>query len=114
MGIDIMTVTPLLNPTAPAKVADHIRWGQLQGSSLALAIAQYYQQHKQALVIITADTPSALKLTAELEALAKHQFTLDELHYFPDWETLPYDNFSPHQDIIWTALASKASTISSA
>ncbi len=99
-----MTRSPLLNPASPNKTADHIRWGQLQGSSLALAIAQYYVQHKQALVIITADTPSALKLTAELEALAKHQFTLDELHYFPDWETLPYDNFSPHQDIISSRL----------
>ena len=25
---------------------------------------------------------------------------------FPDWETLPYDNFSPHQDIISSRLTS--------
>jgi transcription-repair coupling factor (superfamily II helicase) len=54
------------------------------------------------LVVITADTSSALTLERELP------FFLDgpaRVLAFPDWETLPYDNFSPHQDIISERLA---------
>ena len=52
---------------------------------------------EQLLVVITADTGSALALERELP------FFLDrplDIAAFPDRETLPYDNFSPHQDII--------------
>ncbi|THB63550.1 MAG: transcription-repair coupling factor [Gammaproteobacteria bacterium] len=48
------------------------------------------------LVVITADTASAYWLQSRLRFFAD---TL-EILIFPDWETLPYDNFSPHQDII--------------
>ncbi len=41
------------------------------------------------------DPQTALKLLHEVE-----QFSHSEVALFPDWETLPYDNFSPHQDII--------------
>ena len=84
--------------------ADHQHWGQLQGSSQALAIAQAHRQHKGQVVVVTADTPSALRLEREL------QFFLEEaaenVSLFPDWETLPYDSFSPHQDIISLRLQS--------
>ncbi len=49
------------------------------------------------LVVVTAETSACLALERELP------FFLDthcDIAVFPDWETLPYDNFSPHQDII--------------
>ena len=77
---------------------DHKHWGQLQGSSPALCIAQAQAQYNGPIVLITADTPSALKLEKELAF-----FMADDnvpITLFPDWETLPYDTFSPHQDIV--------------
>ena len=86
-------------PKNTAKSAnDRKIWGQLQGSSQALAIAQTYQQHQGPVVVITADTPSALKLEKEIAFFLDGK--QDQITLFPDWETLPYDTFSPHQDIV--------------
>ncbi len=89
---------PLPKAKSAANVQDHQIWGHLQGSSQALAVAQASQQHSGPVILITADTPSALKLEKELGYFLngqQHHVTL-----FPDWETLPYDMFSPHQDIV--------------
>lgn len=89
---------PLPKAKSAANVQDHQIWGYLQGSSQALAVAQASQQHSGPVILITADTPSALKLEKELGYFLngqQHHVTL-----FPDWETLPYDMFSPHQDIV--------------
>ncbi|OUL56978.1 transcription-repair coupling factor [Pseudoalteromonas ulvae] len=80
---------------------DKIHWGQLTGSALSIAIAQGVKSHDSLVVLITPDTPSALKLEAELEYLLPEHSVM----VFPDWETLPYDHFSPHQDIISQRLA---------
>ena len=64
----------------------------------ALTLKQIAEQHKGTTVIVTHDTPTALNLEAELSYLltdSQHSVAL-----FPDRETLPYDNFSPHQDLI--------------
>ncbi len=97
-----MTATLLSLPIPAQKKAtssqDHKHWGQLQGSSPALCIAQAQAQYNGPIVLITADTPSALKLEKELAF-----FMADDnvpITLFPDWETLPYDTFSPHQDIV--------------
>ncbi len=81
---------------------DKIQWGQLQGSSLSITIAQGVKDHNALVVLVTQDTPSALKLESELSFLLPEQ----DVMVFPDWETLPYDHFSPHQDIISERLAS--------
>ncbi|MEP0176270.1 MAG: transcription-repair coupling factor [Paraglaciecola sp.] len=73
-------------------------WGNLQGSSTALAIASAAENANGPLLLITADTPSAIKLEKELDYFLQNQTVNVQL--FPDWETLPYDNFSPHQDIV--------------
>ena len=97
-----MTATLLSLPIPAQKKAtssqDHKHWGQLQGSSPALCIAQAQAQYNGPIVLITADTPSALKLEKELAF-----FMADDnvpITLFPDWETLPYDTFSHHQDIV--------------
>ena len=49
------------------------------------------------LLVITADTSSALALERELPFFLASDI---DILAFPDWETLPYDTFSPHQDIV--------------
>ena len=75
---------------------DKISWGQLTGSGLALTISANIADKKTMTVIVTPDTPSALRLETELDYLLQEHKVMT----FPDWETLPYDHFSPHQDII--------------
>ena len=72
-------------------------WGQLHGSATALAIAEHASRIKQLCVVLV---PGMTELT-QLEAGL--QFFLPEnrpLLVVPDWETLPYDPFSPHSDIV--------------
>lgn len=73
-------------------------WTQLYGSSLSLALAEYCQKTKGVKLLITKDNQSAAQLKAELEFFLGD--SKPEMLFFPDWETLPYDQFSPHQDII--------------
>ncbi|MEI6897236.1 MAG: transcription-repair coupling factor [Psychromonas sp.] len=80
---------------------DRLLLANLQGSSLALTVSECAKQHKSPLILITHDTPSALKLRQELSYFVNNNI---ELISFPDWETLPYDHFSPHQDIISTRI----------
>ncbi|MGB0899135.1 MAG: transcription-repair coupling factor, partial [Psychrobium sp.] len=72
--------------------------GNLQGSALALTLVEMAKQQSALTVLLCNDTATALKLETELEYVAaEHNLPV---MLFPDWETLPYDNFSPHQDII--------------
>ncbi len=75
-------------------------WGQLHGSSLALALAEYCQKTPGIKLLIAQDNLSANQLQSELEFFLNPKQSEQELLFFPDWETLPYDQFSPHQDII--------------
>jgi transcription-repair coupling factor (superfamily II helicase) len=77
---------------------DKIHWGNLSGSALSMAICHGAQNHQGAVLLVVPDTPTALKLEQELEFFK--QPADYEVLVFPDWETLPYDTFSPHQDII--------------
>lgn len=86
--------TLLYKPTQAKQI-----WGQLHGSSLALALAEYCQQTPGIKLLITQDNLSANQLQAELNFFLNPE-SPQELLFFPDWETLPYDQFSPHQDII--------------
>lgn len=94
---------PLPTQKKSASVQDHKQWGQLQGSSAALCITQAQAQYNGPIVLVTADTPSALKLEKELAFFmpqGDNAQTAVPITVFPDWETLPYDSFSPHQDIV--------------
>ncbi|MGE8320259.1 MAG: transcription-repair coupling factor [Comamonas sp.] len=74
------------------------------GSADALLLAQLAGREAQAkrmVAIITADAGDANRLQDELAFFAPGLRTA----MFPDWETLPYDAFSPHQDLISERLA---------
>ena len=80
-------------------------WGNLYGSSISLALSALISSSKQPLLIITPDTPTAYRLISELPFFLDND-NKEWLLELPDWETLPYDQFSPHQDIISRRLSS--------
>lgn len=80
--------------------ASIIRYPYFNGSGDALALARMAQQTKP-VTIITASALAAQRLLEEIPFFAPELRT----HLLPDWETLPYDNFSPHQDLISERLA---------
>ncbi|WP_338415590.1 transcription-repair coupling factor [uncultured Sphaerotilus sp.] len=74
------------------------------GSADALLLARFAQQHKAAghvLGVVTAEPADVQRLPDELAFFAPEL----RVAVFPDWETLPYDTFSPHQDLISERLA---------
>lgn len=71
------------------------RYADFDGSSDALFLAQLAQQAKP-ITIITANALDAQRLLEEISFFAPELRT----HLLPDWETLPYDVFSPHHDLI--------------
>ncbi len=94
------TVPVLRLPSLPA-TAGKQHWGNLPGAALSLAIAEAASAARRFTLLLTADSQSAERLQEELSFFAP---SLPVLH-FPDWETLPYDLFSPHQDIISQRIA---------
>lgn len=96
-----MKNTSLINIPTLKSDNDRLLLANLQGSSLALTISECAKQQKSPLILITSDTPSAMRLRQELSYFVDDKI---ELISFPDWETLPYDHFSPHQDIISTRI----------
>ncbi|MEH6549689.1 MAG: transcription-repair coupling factor [Pseudomonadales bacterium] len=71
-------------------------WSALHGSGLALTVAEAAQANAGLSLLITGTTLEAEVLASEISFLSPEQTVL----LFPDRETLPYDSFSPHQDII--------------
>ena len=70
----------------------------LGGVCQAVTLASLVRQHPGTTLLVTSDTPSALSLELELTyLLGKCDI---KVRLFPDRETLPYDSFSPHQDLI--------------
>ena len=74
-----------------------LHWGGLYGSSQALAVVESALQQTSISIVVTPDTPSAHHFSQLCRFFGAGR---DDLLSFPDWETLPYDSFSPHQDIV--------------
>ncbi|MGY8624935.1 transcription-repair coupling factor [Chromobacterium violaceum] len=76
------------------------RCGRLPDGLDSHAIAALAKQRRP-LLILTADAQAAQRLKAELPFFAPDL----SIALFPDWETLPYDHFSPHGDLVSERLA---------
>ncbi len=87
----LLTLPQIKNST------DLLSWGNLAGAALPLALSELVRQQSALYLLIVPDTPTALRLEQELAVFLGDSVPL---YSFPDWETLPYDQFSPHQDII--------------
>ncbi|MDV5168222.1 transcription-repair coupling factor [Photobacterium rosenbergii] len=90
-----MKAQSILSLPLPSKQGDSRFIGNVSGAALALSVAELAHDHQGPILAVVPDTQTALRLQPEVS-----QFTSLEVSVFPDWETLPYDNFSPHQDII--------------
>ncbi len=84
-------------PNLPKENTQALFWTGLNGCADSLAIASAIKNEKRLFVIVTADNQTALRLEHELSFFLSDEYPI--LH-FPDWETLPYDVFSPLPDII--------------
>ena len=93
-----------LEPPLTEQPAACLRWSRLYGSARGLAIVQAARRASGPVLVMTADVRAALQIEQELRFFAAAGAGLPILP-FPDWESLPYDAFSPHQDIISQRLA---------
>ncbi len=72
---------------------------KLPGCGTALLLSELLENETKPALIICANSQEAQQLLDELPFFLGKQFQKN-IHIFPDWETLPYDAFSPHEDII--------------
>ncbi len=84
----------------PVKAGDQRQLGELTGAACAVEVAEMAERHAGPLVLIAPDMQTALRLHDEIQ-----QFTESLVMNLADWETLPYDSFSPHQEIISSRLS---------
>ncbi|MBP9713097.1 MAG: transcription-repair coupling factor [Sterolibacterium sp.] len=101
-----MPALPALLPALPSLKAfapgQRLDLPMLAGSADALCIRQIAASLPGRLLLVVAASPlDAQRLHEEVQWFAP----LLRVHLLPDWETLPYDSFSPHQDLISERLA---------
>ncbi len=96
----IFMKTAFFEPDIPTQPNDHKILGNVLPGADALAISEIAEQNQNLTVVVTPDTRSAVRLSRVLSELSSQNVCL-----FPDWETLPYDTFSPHQEIISSRLS---------
>ena len=86
----------VFTPPTPPGQGQRIAWRELHGGAAHLAVARTAQRHDGLTLIVCDDTRSAQRWLTALEFYGGDV----ELLHFPDWETLAYDAFSPHEDIV--------------
>ena len=94
----------LINPT---KIGYKNFYCEAHGAGLALEITRYSDQLQVPVLCIVKDNSTANQLKSEIEYFQANTATnktdrknAHPVLILPDWETLPYDSFSPHQDIV--------------
>ena len=93
---------PLISLPALPKAGSRIDLPPLAGSADALALAQLAAAHPgRTLAVVSASAADAQRLLDEIPWCAPGL----RVRLLPDWETLPYDHFSPHQDLVSERLA---------
>ena len=82
--------------------------GALHGSADSYAVAQAaveLKSQRRMLAVVVANAADAQRLLSEIPWFAGKEQADLRCHLLPDWETLPYDAFSPHQDLVSERLA---------
>jgi len=91
-------VSAPIHPQVPLPSAgQRLGWRHLPGAALGYYTAVAASTFDGLTLIVTRSTN---RTNSTLDELSFFAADLDEPLHFPDWETLPYDAFSPHQDII--------------
>ncbi len=86
-----------LDPPIPTKDGERLQWGRLYGAAVGLACARAALKHRGLTLVIADDVQAASHMESELRFFLGGQ---REVFSFPDWETLPYDVFSPLPELI--------------
>ena len=89
------------HPPLPTTPRQRRYWTSPHGSARALLVAEAARTHPGLLVVVARDTQRAQALESALAIFAGDLPVLQ----FPDWETLPYDAFSPHPEIVSQRIA---------
>ncbi|MCB1926777.1 MAG: transcription-repair coupling factor [Rhodocyclaceae bacterium] len=100
MSLKHLPALPAIDAITLPKSGKKLEMPPLTGSADALALARIAASGRR-LLVITASPTDALRLQEEIRWFAPEIEPL----LLPDWETLPYDSFSPHQDLVSERLA---------
>ena len=101
-------MTSIFSPTLPTEGYNTNYWQGLNGSAESLALVHAATQAEGPILLICDNNESVEKYLRELSYLSS-ELNAYKIFALPDWETLPYDNFSPHQDIVSDRLATLSS-----
>ena len=92
-----MPPRPLLLPSRALASGQVTAIGRAIGASTALAAVEIARHANGPLLVLATDPRHADQLEAEVRFFAERNLAI---RHFVEWETLPYDSFSPHQDIV--------------
>ncbi len=92
-------MTTKLSPLLPDSANRPVRWAGLYAAGFGLTMAKAAEQHDGVMIIALANPRQLQILETELQFFLGGDSQLPVMT-FPDWETLAYDIFSPHQEII--------------
>ena len=86
----------------PDTTTNRRHWGNLDQAAMSLVIADAVKAQSGVALVIVQDSQTAESVRQELRLFLPSSIPV---MLFPDWETLIYDSFSPHQDIVSDRLA---------
>jgi transcription-repair coupling factor (superfamily II helicase) len=104
---DKLLFMSIIQQRPTSKPGDKQQWGELRAAGRALAVAESALSFDGLTLLVTENARQAAEQTRALQFFTAEQQL--PIFSFPDWETLPYDIFSPHQDIISARLQTLAS-----
>lgn len=90
-----MSINPL-TPPLPSPKDNQLNWKDITPAAASLSIVSLAKTLKKPIILFAPDTQSAEKTLHEIRFFSGGEIPV---HFFPDWETLPYDHFSPHSDL---------------
>lgn len=98
LKLRIVTMFSPLSP--PGYTPNSSVWGNLTPSAAALTLAQAAKQQPGGHLVIMPSNQAAIQFEQDYRAFCAGDSSFAPIIHLPDWETLPYDHFSPHADII--------------
>ncbi|MGR8948287.1 MAG: transcription-repair coupling factor [Gammaproteobacteria bacterium] len=103
-SVDLKTPANASPFEPPQLAAGSNSWTRLFGAAKSLALAQWLSASQNLAILVAKDSIKVQQYVDEIGFFNPEV----EILQFPDWETLPYDRFSPYQDIISERLATLA------
>ena len=94
MGVNPVLLSEAALPSSPGEVT---QVGKAYGCAPALLLSELTANTAAPCVVLVPSVAAAESLAAQLQFFSGESSAID---LFPDLETLPYDSFSPHQDLI--------------